>query len=198
MIAFGDSHSRMFSYFVTDLCTVGGASAYGLANPNSITNARNIFIKFLSKHPTKMVIACLGEVDCNATIWRKDTPIPEYLDLAISRYMNFLSMFPNHFILSSVVPPIVESYQSELYLARKKKPRAHVKAKRELRSTVVNSFNKKLKETALSKGYTFIDITTPTINAKGRVKRYYIRHLNDPHLNKESIKPVIERKLGAG
>lgn len=48
----GDSHTSVFNYcnsrqndFVFDVCEVGGATAQGAVNPNSRTNALNIFSK---------------------------------------------------------------------------------------------------------------------------------------------------------
>lgn len=46
----GDSHTDVFDYcnlkqnmFTFDVCVVGGATAQGAVNPNSKTNALNIF-----------------------------------------------------------------------------------------------------------------------------------------------------------
>ena len=48
----GDSHTRVFDYcnsrqneFVFDVCVVSGATAQGAVNPNSKTDALNIFEK---------------------------------------------------------------------------------------------------------------------------------------------------------
>lgn len=196
MIAFGDSHTRMFTPFVTDSCVVGGASAYGLANPKSVTNARNIFTEFLSNHPNDVVISCLGEVDCNATVWRRRDLTPsEYVDVAIAKYQRFLSAFTNKFILSSVVFPIVRSYQSKEYMARKVKPRAHVKVDGDIRALVVQLFNESLRALSDIHGHYFLNITSQTLNKYGRVRTKFVKRPDDSHLNRFEMLPIIKRSL---
>ena len=170
---------------------------YGLLNADSITKAREHFIEFLSSNQNDIAIFCLGEVDCNGLIWRKikQMSIFAYLNISVERYFNFLKDFPNKFIISSVVFPIVESYQEDPYTLRKKHPRSHVKARRLERSKIVEKLNELLKLAAKETKNKYLDITSPTLNAKGYVRKKFINSLDDVHLNKETIVPVISRKL---
>ena len=79
ILVFGDSHSMVFRYcnnkqnkFKFHVCEVGGATALGLVNPNSKTNALPIFSNKIRNSNSKMfkkVFLMLGEVDCGFVIW---------------------------------------------------------------------------------------------------------------------------------
>lgn len=61
MLLFSDSN---------DFCIVPGATAVGLRNPNSITDALNIFRCVVEKSSkSSYVLIHLGEVDCGFVIW---------------------------------------------------------------------------------------------------------------------------------
>lgn len=196
MIAFGDSHIKMFESFTTSICKVPGATLYGLSNFNSQTSSRMRFFTFL-KQPSTTVISLLGEVDCNALYWRKSSTMTfqEYSKIAIKNYFNFLNLFNHQFIISSIPLPTVKSYQQSPYTLRNKSPRFHVKALRNERKTLVLSLNQEFKKLAEENNYHYLDITTPTINKKGELKTKFISDPADSHLNIEAIKPIIERKL---
>ena len=76
---FGDSHTEVFQHIHSNslipYCTfkvimVGGATAQGMRNPNSKTNALNVFRQELnSVHPKSKLIFLLGEVDTGFVIW---------------------------------------------------------------------------------------------------------------------------------
>ncbi len=79
ILVLGDSHCDIFRYcnikqndIYFDVHNVGGATAQGSVNPNSNTNALNIFrnkIHKINKTDYKYVIINLGEVDCGFVIW---------------------------------------------------------------------------------------------------------------------------------
>lgn len=79
LIALGDSHLEALK-FAADLglllsdsnefCIVPGATAVGLRNPNSITDALNIFRRVVAKkNKSSYILMHLGEVDCGFVIW---------------------------------------------------------------------------------------------------------------------------------
>ena len=70
IIVCGDSHTGVFRFMNNkqknihfDVCEVGGATAQGMVNPNSKTNALPIFINKIKKKKADKIIIMLGEVD---------------------------------------------------------------------------------------------------------------------------------------
>ncbi len=100
----GDSHIFVWNYvdkyvgsyvpkFVPFM--VRGATALGLANPNSKTNAINEYNKMLSRLPgSSKVLFCLGEVDCGYLIWlisdREGLDSSVIFERALASYTSFL------------------------------------------------------------------------------------------------------------
>jgi hypothetical protein len=79
LVALGDSHLEALQFAAdlglisardVKLCIVPGATAVGLRNPNSATNALGTFRQFVTGLPRSVhVLLHLGEVDCGFVIW---------------------------------------------------------------------------------------------------------------------------------
>ena len=117
----GDSHNELFEYIqkenlipTTIRCvTVQGATIFGLANPNSKTNALPIFKKeLLNAPPHSNLTIILGEIDCGFLIWlrsqKNGTRLEDEMNESIRRYKDFLlwikSLNLNKIIVVSVPP----------------------------------------------------------------------------------------------
>ncbi|BAW96820.1 hypothetical protein NIES970_17620 [[Synechococcus] sp. NIES-970] len=77
ILILGDSHVAVFDrpkmrvnfpWYFFNVVSVGGATASGLENPNSITQAFSIFKTNLENSKAKIVIVLLGEVDTGFVI----------------------------------------------------------------------------------------------------------------------------------
>lgn len=103
ILVVGDSHSMVFrhtsfrenfpmAYF--HLVCVQGATASGLENPNSKTQAYPTFRKSIENYSGSTVVSLLGEVDTGFVIWfraqKNQTPINKTLYDAVKTYCRFL------------------------------------------------------------------------------------------------------------
>jgi hypothetical protein len=100
----GDSHVAVFRKVEKNhfwwhtrfkFCIVPGATATGLPNPNSTTQAYRIFREYLKSISVKdSILFCLGEVDCGFVIWwraqKYNESVGSQTELAIQRYVNFI------------------------------------------------------------------------------------------------------------
>ena len=104
LIALGDSHLdalklaadlRLLASDSNEFCIVPGATAVGLRNPNSITDAINIFREALKNKPTSShILTHLGEVDCGFVIWWRAQKYGDSIDKqfkeSIKAYQDFI------------------------------------------------------------------------------------------------------------
>jgi len=101
----GDSHVAMFEYIKQNKllkktkinCTiVGGGTAMGMVNPNSKTNALQIFktkINNISKQD--YIFLLLGEVDCGFLIWYRakkyNHSVSAQFETSLTNYFKFIT-----------------------------------------------------------------------------------------------------------
>jgi len=113
---FGDSHARAYNQIVKrrmlrthlDVTYVEGATAMGITNPNSRTNALPIFRAIIRRLPSgRPLLFALGEVDCGFLVWTRGDPMAA-MHLAVDRYLEFVGECRDRRVLvSEVVPPTV-------------------------------------------------------------------------------------------
>lgn len=139
ILVLGDSHIDVFrfsnmktKYFNFITVEVPGATAMGSTNPNSETNALNIFTDILEKYKTELkqkihyVMIMLGEVDCGFVIWvrskKYNISIDEQLNLSISNYKCFIKNVifkyfnPNQVILLGSILPTIKDNTDKRFL----------------------------------------------------------------------------------
>ncbi|MDO9139383.1 MAG: SGNH/GDSL hydrolase family protein [Methylobacter sp.] len=119
ILVLGDSHSPVFNHplfketFPTvhfNVVTVIGATASGLENPNSTTQAYPIFRVALKNTAAKHIIVMLGEVDTGFVIWYRAQKYQEsvaaMLDKAIASYCRFLAEINSAFEVICISAPL--------------------------------------------------------------------------------------------
>lgn len=125
---FGDSHALAFrvvgrdrrllpsTWF--DVVAIPGATASGLANPNSRTNALATYLRCLARldHDSRLLFL-LGEVDCGFLLWLKagdsKLQLANEFESCIGRYTSFLEGvldqgFRNVIVATVPLPTIVD------------------------------------------------------------------------------------------
>lgn len=162
---------------------VGGATAQGCMNPNSITNALDIYKEHITK--TKKydkVIIMLGEVDCGYLVWvrskRYNISVEEQIDLCIKNISDFIvniliqnGYSSEQIILCGVILPSIKDNTDPKYLGGARK---EVTVSQKERTLKTLEYNKRLEEMSKMNGYKYIDITKYILGENGVVKDYYL------------------------
>lgn len=175
-----------------DPCIVAGATARGLANPFSKTNAMTIFRRRIElAQPWQHLVFQLGDADCGFMIWYRahEGDIVEELQKSIENYVAFLEEVRDMGYEKLIV-------MSSPATGGPKKLRRHgVEVSEEDRTALTQRYNAELERRA--DFYTYVDTTTPTLDAAtGMVQRSYIKP-NDPHhLSHEPFARLIADRLG--
>ena len=203
ILVLGDSHSEIFNYCNTkqrkirfEVVVVGGATAQGSVNPNSNTNALNIFKAKLSelKHNNyEYVIINLGEVDCGFVIWyRKDKyniSIEDQLKITTDNLFNFINLeiLPcfksSKIIINGSVLPTIKDNTDKRYLTG---ARSEINASQIDRTILTITYNNILRKYSSANDHHYMDITnyildneTKVINTKFLNKNIYDHHLDN-------------------
>lgn len=205
----GDSHIQAFDVYSGDLykfdtSIVHGATARGAINPNTKTNALNIFKEHLKKDKADRIIICLGEVDCGYLIWYKHKfdgldPI-EQMEESLNRLYAFvkaevLPLYkPSQIVLMGSIPPTIKDNTDKRYLAG---ARSKVDTPLKDRIELTNLYNKRMKEICNSEGWKCIDVTNEIVEANGiDIKEHYLNaNPFDHHLNPKSHLELILEHL---
>jgi hypothetical protein len=195
VVVLGDSHTTIFNYinkhykikYYFEVGSVSGATAIGAVNPNSKTNALNVFRKKINRTSKKAtIIMQLGEVDCGFVIWflaqKKQTSIEEQFNKSINNYKNFIvnelinKGFNKIIIMSATLPTLKENVAGIGEIANLRK---EVTASQKERTKITLDYNKSLKEFSSHHGeITFLDTDDILLGENGIIKDEFLN--NDP------------------
>lgn len=200
----GDSHTRIF-HFINKISTtkekfivklVMGATALGLVNPNSISNALLEYREFLKKVNKKSkIIFLLGEVDAGFLIWhrseKKGLGIDDQLHESLNNYISFikeciLAGYKNIYVLSIPLPTISDG-QNWGEIANKRK---EVKASQLERTSLTLKYNNLLKDSLKKLNVQFIEMDNDLLSPQNGL-------IKDEFINKNKLDHHLERKLYA-
>jgi O-antigen/teichoic acid export membrane protein len=168
----GDSHAKVFRNINLNkvlnkvrfrVVSVRGATVFGLQNPNSTTNAINIFREALSKiqiqHPT---IIMLGEVDMGFLVWlrakKHDLSIGDVTEQVLERYRLFIKEIQlthkNIIVVSAPLPTISDGcLDGEVAGARKE-----VTATQLERTNATLKFNAEMNAWCVDEGLVYVGL----------------------------------------
>jgi hypothetical protein len=182
---------------------VGGATAYGLNNDASITQAFNKFARTVGRFADyDTVLVMLGEVDCCVSMWnraeRRQEPVFEQIGPAlagIQRLVDWLRAQGKRdiVILGSILPTVADDERGLQLDAM----RRAIGAGQRQRTELVLEFNARLRELAQRNGLPYIDVTAETVDrASGLVDpAYLIGGTVDHHLSQEKSAPLWAAQL---
>lgn len=208
----GDSHADVFRLIEHrgtlkrtqfNYCLVRGASNMGLANPQSRTNAAEIFETYM-QHIIKRkdyVVFCLGEVDCGFVIWYRaakyQLAVQHQFELSIKNYLGLLERAAVHcqqVCVTSVPLPTIKDGQDWGEVASLRK---EVTASLLDRTALTIEYNERLKEFCQQSDAYYIDLAEATLDPDSGLVKDECRNPNllDHHLDPEKIAPIIEAQL---
>ena len=197
----GDSHVRVFDYcnrikngFVFDVCQVGGATAQGSVNPNSKTDALNIFKKKINSTHADKILIMLGEVDCGFLIWvrskKYNINVDDQINICIKNLFTFVDniiatkKYTNKDIIicGSVLPTIKDNLDKKFLNGA----RNEVNISQIERTKKTIEYNNLLKVNCHKYGYNYIGIVNDIIGKDGIV--------NDEFLNSDPTDHHLDNK----
>ena len=181
ILVLGDSHAEVFnsSYFIKafpfkyfQVVSVGGATASGLENPRSKTQAYKIFIDAVNKKNYHKIIVMLGEVDTGFVIWYRaskyDQPVDEMYKKTIDTYSKFIKQLSYHapiIVISTPLPTIDDKSVGEVAHARKE-----VKASQKDRTELTLKFNQEIEIFCKKNKINHINLDELSLGSDGLVK----------------------------
>jgi hypothetical protein len=209
----GDSHTAVFNYVEKNknwrhtrfsYCIVQGATALGLANPHSQTQALPIFQEYLKTKPhSDHLLLCLGEVDCGFVIWYRaqkvGLTVREQFEISLRNYLDFIDWcrsegFLTIMVCSVPLPTIFDDQDwGEIATNRRKE----VKATLRERTDLTREYNRRLFDYCVKTGACYLDLEFETLDPQTQVvKRYYLNsNPLDHHLEPSKLGKVIITKL---
>jgi len=209
----GDSHVRIFNHITRlrllrrtwlEAVPVDGATAMGLVNPNSTTNALMVFRQTIRRlRDDRHVLFMLGEVDCGFVIWyraeRLGVPVEEQLEVSLDNYTSFLQeLLPTRrgrLLLAAVPPPtIVDGAPGPVAKAR-----LDVKASIAERTKLTVRYNEALRRWSHDHDCDFLDYESEVIDHTTGLVREDLRNPNpeDHHLAAGRFAPIVAAHLRA-
>ena len=194
ILAIGDSHIRVFEHwffklfkrgFHFNIIYVPGATAYGIANRRSKTNAYNRFYDGLERRDYQHIVVTLGEVDTAYTLWhisqRDGKNIDEVLKVSAQRYIDFLkelSTYAPVTVLSASLPTIADltDCDDSIQGIRKKIPITQKE-----RTALALKFNSLIDEFCQNeKDINFINFDRYALNPKTELVRSWLVNRRNP------------------
>ena len=208
---YGDSHVKIFRIFNVKsvhfqiyfrVISVRGATAFGLDNPNSNTNALKVFSKWMRRSKKNPVLFMLGEVDCGFLIWfkaKREKKDPRILmEEAVKRYINFLKSEATNrevLIICSSPLPTIENYDD--HGDDVSKFRKMIDVSRKGRTNLALEFNNKIKEWCESNRAIFLDLDRLSIDdVTGEVKPFLLN--KDPrnhHYDPDAFQAILLKAI---
>lgn len=181
---------------------VRGATAYGIGNPNSKTNALKIFEDRLRKIPkNRIVLFMMGEVDVGFLIWLRAEkggidPI-DCMEDTLHRYTDYLNAVKqkhHRLMLCSIPLPTIPDGMAHGNVAN---ARREVTATQRERTAMTLEFNRRLKAWATASGVTFLDLDPYALDQNTMLVRDELLNKNtaDHHYNDEAFHALIKNLI---
>jgi hypothetical protein len=204
LLVLGDSHIESLQMAAelgllcsgeSDFCIVPGATAVGLRNPNSLTNAISLFrdaAKGRSK--THRVLIHLGEVDCGFVMWWRQSRYGETIESqvcqSISAYKEFVIElkqmgFESICITGASLPTIRDGVDFGS-IANK---RSEISVSLKDRTQLTFQYNDALAVLAMELECTYIDLSDAFVDVRTGLVSDFFRHPDpqDHHLDPSKV-----------
>jgi len=201
LIALGDSHLEVLEFAAelnilnietSNFSIVPGATVIGLRNPNSLTDAINIFkSKLISQPLNSYILIQLGEVDCGFVMWWRAKKYSESIEnqfkesiKAYSSFVNYLLKFGFHKIC--ITGASLPTIRDGLDMGEVANKRSEINISIKDRTDLTMRYNFALERLAGSLDLHYFDITNAILDrSKNTVHEFYRNtDIFDHHLDK--------------
>ncbi|MDP3876625.1 MAG: SGNH/GDSL hydrolase family protein [Methylobacter sp.] len=193
LLVLGDSHSPVFNHPLFqekfpnmhfNVVTVIGATASGLENPNSTTQAYPIFRAALKNTAAKHIIVMLGEVDTGFVIWYRaqkyQDSVAAMLNKAITSYSRFLAEINSAFeviCISAPLPTIQDGNDwGDIANARREVTASQVE-----RTALTLDFNRLMQTFCAQNDIRYLMLDSVSLGEHGIVKAELLNHNRNDH-----------------
>lgn len=209
----GDSHMMIFEDIEKSkkfkrthffIFAIGGATAMGMGNPLSKTQAYKRFKRFLKLINRKSTILLgLGEVDCGFVVWYRrekyKTSVQEQLEYALKRYQKFLEEVKNmgykNVIVLSAQPSTIMDGRNK---GKVSNLRVGITASLQQRSNLTMKFNENMKKFCENINVKYLDLFSEVVGKNGIVEKKYLNdNVYNHHLNTRETLPIFIKLLNA-
>lgn len=204
LLALGDSHLEalelasvinILSVKKSEFCIVPGATIVGLRNPNSLTDAINVFRSFLKdKSRDSFVLTHLGEVDCGFVFWWRAMKYQESVDKQLQEgldaYFHFINeMKSDGFYRLCVAGASIPTIGNGVDMSDVANKRSEIKVSLEERTQLTLRFNKELESMCKSLQVEYFDLTDVVLDKSLNVVSDFFRNSDsrDHHLEKNKV-----------
>ena len=193
ILVLGDSHAKAFRHslflknfpaYFFNVMSVGGATASGLPNPNSKTQALSTLKHALKLSRAKTVVVMLGEVDVGFVIWhraqKKCVSVDTMLDEALANYQSFLKevrAVSGVICISAPLPTISESRN----MGEVANVRRGISATQAQRTELTLAFNKRMQEFCQGAGLHYVSLDEASLGEDGLVAKHLLNPLQTDH-----------------
>jgi len=204
VLVLGDSHVMVFldrkfkqhfpsKYFHVEC--VQGATASGLENPNSKTQAYPLFKKALDRFNREDVVVMLGEVDTGFVIWYRsqkyNQSIEQAFEKAVETYASLLGEISKEYNLICISTPLptIEDGNDWGDIANLRK---EVTASQNERTDLTLRFNQEIERHCHELKARYVSLDTESLGVNGIVsKKLLSLNSADHHYNKDVYADMI-------
>lgn len=181
VLVIGDSHVLVFNhplfkrkmpFFLFNVISVPGATASGLINPNSKTQAYKIFRTHLDKEKYEKIVLCLGEVDTGFVIWyrakKNNDSVECMLNQAIENYTKLILVCEKRartIVISAPLPTIDDDSD----LGKVANLRKTIDINQEARTKLTVKFNAEVEAICKKNDVDYVNLDLESINEDGIV-----------------------------
>ncbi len=205
LLAVGDSHLEALQFAAdlrilnvenTHFLNVPGATVIGLRNPNSQTDAVNLFKSFLRLHSADShLLVHLGEVDCGFVMWWRAQKYGEGVDSqfreSISAYRQFLAhimtMGFRRICLTGASLPTIDDNVNMSEVANK---RSEISVGIVERTRLTFRYNSAVSELARDRNLSYFDISDAVLNRSSGVVHEFFRNRDPRNHHLDKLKTV--------
>ncbi len=210
VLVLGDSHAAVFGHPLLrrnlwqsylNVVSVGAATASGLENPNSKTQAFQKFDRALETTRAKKVIVMLGEVDTGFVIWYRaakyGVPVGDALAKTLTTYKQFLQKIKARGLLPICVSTPLPTIQDGNDWGEIANQRRSVTATQQERTELTLKFNREMERFCSAEDVAYLNLDDASLGDDGLVKAGLLnKNALDHHYDRRVFAELLSKPVG--
>ncbi|MBW0446930.1 hypothetical protein EN871_15030 [bacterium M00.F.Ca.ET.228.01.1.1] len=214
LIGLGDSHLEALQFAASlgllnvessDFSIVPGATVVGLRNPNSLTNAVNLFKESLSACTRDAsVVIHLGEVDCGFVMWWRAMKVGESVEAQFDQSLQAYRQFVNDvlqmgFSRICVTGASLPTIRDGVDMSEVANKRSEISVSLRDRTDLTLRYNRCLADMAADLKLGYFDVGNATLDRSSLLVHDFFRNHDptDHHLDKTKVAGIWAERCNA-